>query len=175
MERFIDNLIRDFDSGKIDRRGFCEGVAIAAAVVAAGPGANAAETRRGFTMLGFNHLSYQCPDYRIARDFYSNVFGMQVLNDNGRSRANAAFGPEPDKGGNFLVVHNPGNNPPKPTTAIVDHVCFSIGNWNEAAIKSELAAKKVEVRGNGGSLRLYDPFDFDIQFGNAESENVYNP
>lgn len=175
MEKFIDGLIRDFDSGKIGRREFCQTVGLAAAVYASG--AEAAAPRRGFTMLGVNHLSYSCPDYRVARDFYASVFGMQPMNDKGMGRANLAFGPEVGKGGNFLVVHNPGRNPPPPSQSIVDHVCFTISNWNEAAIRSELKAKGVTPTGRegAGSLRLYDPFDFDIQFGNAVTENVYEP
>jgi Glyoxalase/Bleomycin resistance protein/Dioxygenase superfamily len=114
MEKFIDGLIRDFESGKLGRREFCQALGIATAIYAAGGAkANAAPDGRGFKALGINHVSYLCPDYRKARDFYSSMFGMQVLNDKGKGRANLAFGPEPGKGGNFLVVHNPGVNPPK--------------------------------------------------------------
>ena len=175
MERFIDRLIDEFDSGQLSRREFCETMAVATAVLAAGGAAANAAPQRGFTMLGVNHLSYQCPDYRVARDFYAKTFGMQVLNDKGTNRANLAFGPAPDKGGNFLVVHNPGNNPPRPTTGLVDHVCFTVANWNEDGIKRELTAEKVAFRGGNGTMRLYDPFDFDIQFGNSVAENVYEP
>ena len=125
MERFIDRLIDEFDSGKLSRREFCETMAVATAVLAAGGAAANAAPQSGFTMLGVNHLSYSCPDYRLARDFYRDVFGMQVLNDKGTGRANLAFGPAPDNGGNFLVVHNPGNNPPPPTEGYVDHICFT--------------------------------------------------
>ena len=108
MERFIDRLIDQFDSGQLSRREFCETMAVATAVLAAGGAAANAAPQSGFTMLGVNHISYSCPDYRLARDFYRDVFGMQVVNDKGMGRANLAFGPAPDNGGNFLVVHNPG-------------------------------------------------------------------
>ena len=40
-------------------------------------------------MIGINHVSYSCPDYAKARDFYSSVFGMVSASekDNGK-RAN---------------------------------------------------------------------------------------
>jgi catechol 2,3-dioxygenase-like lactoylglutathione lyase family enzyme len=177
MERFIEKLIDQFDSGRLSRREFCETMAVATAVLAAGGGAANAAPQSGFTMLGVNHISYSCPDYRMARDFYRDVFGMQVVNDKGMGRANLAYGPAPDNGGNFLVVHNPGNAPRPPTEGFVDHICFTIANWDEPKIKSELAAQGLaqRSRGGNGTMRVLDPFDFDIQFGNHIAENINEP
>jgi len=177
MERFIDRLISQFDSGELSRREFCETMAVATAVLASGGAAANAAAPSGFTMLGVNHISYQCPDYRMARDFYRDVFGMQVVNDKGMGRANLAYGPAPDNGGNFLVVHNPGNAPRPPTEGFVDHICFTIANWDEPKIKSELAAQGLaqRSRGGNGTMRVLDPFDFDIQFGNHIAENINEP
>src|SRR5258708_14595831 len=102
---------------------------IASGIFAAGgPEANAAPAGRGFKALGINHVSYLCPAYTKARDFYSSTFGMQVTNDKGPSRANLAFGPAPDKSGNFIVVPNPCANPPKPTEAVIEHACSTLSN-----------------------------------------------
>jgi hypothetical protein len=65
---------------------------------------------------------------------------MQVLNDNGKSRANMAFGPEPGKGGAFLVARNFGNNPPKQGASVVDHIAYTIPNWDDARVESGLKA-----------------------------------
>ena len=177
MERFIDRLIAQFDSGELSRREFCETMAVATAVLASGGAAANAAAPSGFTMLGVNHISYQCPDYRMARDFYRDVFGMQVVNDKGMGRANLAYGPAPNNGGNFLVVHNPGNAPRPPTEGFVDHICFTIANWDKPKIKSELAAQGLaqRSRGGNGTMRVLDPFDFDIQFGNHIAENINEP
>ena len=59
MERFIADLVKDFETGKLDRREFCKTVALAATVYAAGAEANA-QAPRGFKVLGINHLSYSC-------------------------------------------------------------------------------------------------------------------
>ena len=98
MERFIADLVKDFEIGKVDRRQFCETLALAATVYAAGESAASAAPARGFTMLGINHISYNCPDYAKARDFYTSVFGLVSTpgKDNGK-RANLMFGPEPGK------------------------------------------------------------------------------
>ncbi|HEY2229292.1 MAG TPA: hypothetical protein VGI22_16465 [Xanthobacteraceae bacterium] len=76
MERFIADLVRNFESGKVDRREFCKTVALAATVYAAGDAARAQATR-GFNMIGVNHISYTCPDCTRARDFFINVLGLE--------------------------------------------------------------------------------------------------
>jgi catechol 2,3-dioxygenase-like lactoylglutathione lyase family enzyme len=174
VERFIDNLIKEFETGKVGRREFCQTVAIAATVYAAGGAEANAAPAQGFTLLGVNHLSYQCPDYTKARDFYATMFGMEIKNDNGKSRANLAFGPEPGMGGNFLVAHNPGNNPLKPTEAVIDHICYTISNWDEGKVRAALKAKGFDSpTGRDGSLHVRDPFDYDVQFANATQENAF--
>src|SRR5260370_7408233 len=130
MERFIAGLVKDFESGKMDRREFCQTVALAAAVYGAGDAANAQATR-GFKMIAINHLSYACPDYAKARDFYTSVFGMESApgKDNGK-RANLMFGPEPGKGGSFIVAPTAPTDA-KPSRAVVAHVCYTIPNWHD--------------------------------------------
>src|ERR1700719_2910627 len=106
MERFIADLVQGLDSGKIDRREFCKAVALAAVVYGAGDAARgAAQAARGFKIIGINHISYTCPDYAKARDWYASVLGMEKTpgKDNGQ-RANLMFGPEPGKGGSFVVA-----------------------------------------------------------------------
>ena len=95
MERFIADLVRNFESGRINRRQFCEAVTLAATVYAAGDAAKA-QAPRGFKMIGINHISYTCPDYAKVRDWYVSVLGMESTpgKDNGQ-RANLMFGPEP--------------------------------------------------------------------------------
>src|SRR5882672_1933057 len=125
MERYFADLVKDFESGKINRRQFCEGAALAATVLAAGGAAQAAPAQ-GFKMLGVNHISYACTDYKVARDWYAKVFNAKVYNDKGMGRANLAFGgPEQGKGGAFIITRNFGANERK-SQAVVDHICYSV-------------------------------------------------
>ena len=56
-------------------------------------------------MLGVNHLSYRCPDYVKARDWYASVLGMQIApGRETEKRANLMFGPEPGKGGSYVAI-----------------------------------------------------------------------
>src|SRR5437899_5095366 len=140
MERFIAGLVKDFESGKLDRREFCQTVALAAVVYGAGDAANAQATR-GFKMIGINHISYACPDYAKARDFYTSVFGLTSTpgKDNGK-RANLEFGPEAGKGGSFIVARTAATpaNPRPASQAVIDHIRFTMSNWKEADVRAAL-------------------------------------
>jgi hypothetical protein len=172
MERFIANLVKDFDSGKVDRREFCQTVALAAVVYASGEAANA-QASRGFKVLGINHVSYRCPDYVKARDWYSSVLGMQVApGRETEKRANLMFGPEPGKGGSYMVVRNNAAET-KPSPVVIDHICYTISNWNDAPIRGVLKAKGIELSGREGDLNLYDPFNYYVQLASAATENAF--
>ena len=173
MERFIADLVRKFETGTISRRDFCEGVALAAIVYAAGGADANAAPARGLKMLGVNHISYTCPDYRQARDFYSSVLGMEKLKDDGKTRVNLAFGPQPGKGGSFIVARNAAANAPAPARAVVDHVCYPIPNWNDARVNAALKAKGQNPTGRSGSVNVYDPFNFQVQLASSEGENPF--
>jgi catechol 2,3-dioxygenase-like lactoylglutathione lyase family enzyme len=175
MEKFIAGLVKDFEAGKISRREFCEAVALAAVVYGAGDEAKAAPAR-GLKMLGVNHISYSCADYRVARDYYSSVLGMQVLNDNGKNRANLAFGPEPGKGGAFVVARNFGNVPQQPGPAQVDHVCYTVPNWNDQRLMASLTAagtKPTDRTPGGNSINVFDPNHYQVQLASIVGENAW--
>ena len=150
MERFIADLVEDLDAGQIDRREFCQAVALAAAVYGAGDAAQA-QAARGFKIIGINHMSYTCPDYRKARDWYGSVLNMksETTRDDGK-RANLMFGPEPGKGGSFIAARNVNNSasgsagPKADAQAVIDHVCYTVANWNEARVRTTLKAKGLD-------------------------------
>jgi catechol 2,3-dioxygenase-like lactoylglutathione lyase family enzyme len=177
MERFIADLVQGLDSGRIDRREFCKAVTLAAVVYGAGDAAQA-QAQRGFKVIGINHFSYTCPDYTKAREWYTSVLNMKSedTRDDGK-RANLMFGPEPGKGGSFLAVRNAGivaNGSAEPDAqAVIDHICYTIPNWDEARVRATLKAKGLEVTGRDGSLHLYDAFDYDVQIGSAAVENAF--
>jgi catechol 2,3-dioxygenase-like lactoylglutathione lyase family enzyme len=179
MERFIADLVHGLDSGKLDRREFCQAVALATAVYAAGDAAQA-QAQRGFKIIGINHMSYTCPDYAKAREWYASVLNMksETTRDDGK-RANLMFGPEPGKGGSFLVARSPGSvasgsaGGKSGAEAVIDHICYTVPNWDEARVRATLKAKGLEVSGRDGSLHVYDPFNYDVQLGSAAAENAF--
>ena len=172
MEKFIASLVGRFEAGMIDRRQFCETVALAATVCAAGSAAQAAPTQ-GFKILGINHLSYACPDYRIARDWYAKIFNTKVYNDKGTGRANLAFGgPGPGEGSSFMVARNLGNND-KPPQAVIDQVSYTIQNWDDARVTYAMKAAGTNASGRKGIANLLDPYGYPVQVASIDAENPF--
>ena len=175
MERFIADLVKQYESGAVDRREFCKTVALAATVYAAGDAARA-QAPRGFKMVGINHISYACPDYAKARDWYASVLGMGSTpgKDNGQ-RANLAFGPEPGKGGQFVVARTQraSANPRPPAQSVVDHVCYTISNWNDERVGAGLKAAGRPFVARPGNVNILDPFNYPVQLANIEEETAW--
>jgi catechol 2,3-dioxygenase-like lactoylglutathione lyase family enzyme len=172
MERFIANLVKKFESGKIDRREFCQTVALAATVYAAGDAAQA-QVSTGFKVLGINHFDYTCPDYTKARDFFTSVFGLEAHKDDGK-RVNLGFGPPAGYGGSFIIARNPTNQQRPPAQAVVDHFCFTLSDWNEEKVRAALKAKGQEISGGRpGSLHVRGPYGYDIQYAGIAEENAF--
>ena len=170
MECFIADLVKDFEGGKINRRQFCETVALAATVYAAGESAANAAPAQGFKMIAINHISYACPDYRKARDFYTTVLGMQNAKDDGKSRANLSFGPK--RGGNYFIARNAPASAPQ-AKSVVDHVCYTIPNWDDARVNATLKAHGLNPTGRSGSVNVLDPFNYSVQLASSEAENPF--
>src|SRR4051812_25105406 len=112
------------DTALLNRRRFCAGAA-AAAVFATGERQAWAAPARGFRIIGINHISYACSDYRKARDFYAAVLGMEDVPgaDNGHE-TRLMFGPPPGRGGTFFIPRN-GRTIPK-AKARLDHIAYTM-------------------------------------------------
>jgi catechol 2,3-dioxygenase-like lactoylglutathione lyase family enzyme len=175
VERFIADLVKNYESGKVDRREFCKTVALAATIYAAGDTARA-QAPRGLKMIGINHISYTCPDYAKVRDWYASVLGMQSTpgKDNGQ-RANLMFGPEPGKGGSFVVARTarPPVNPRPPAQSVVDHVCYTIPDWDDGRVNAVLRGTGRSFTSRSGNVNVLDPFNYPVQLANSEEENPW--
>src|SRR5713101_5235482 len=93
MEHIIAKLLHDFEDGRMTRRQLIRSLALtasAAAAAGAAPAAAAGEAP-GFKAIAVNHISYQVADYAKTRDFYANLLGMKVTQDNG-SQCYLTFG-----------------------------------------------------------------------------------
>src|SRR5262245_9806721 len=98
MENLVAQVLAKFERGQITRRELVETLAFAAtaiygvrkgtASVEAAVAPPAVASGRGtLRTLLVNHISYACPDYRPARDFYMEVMGMEhvgEVDDKGR-------------------------------------------------------------------------------------------
>jgi len=162
MENIISQLLQDFENGKMSRRQFVQRLAMAAtAASAVAAKASPAFAANGFKTVSLDHISYQVANYKKTRDFYADVMGMKVLNDNGSSQCELHFGES-------MVIAR--NRPAAATSARVDHIAYRIEDWNTDRVKAELQRRGLKPRlDTGGSTPNYssfhvqDPDGFDLQ------------
>ncbi len=160
MEKIIDNLINDFEQGKMSRRQLIQTLTVAAASAVAIP-ALGADAPRKLAASNINHISYGVADYGKSRDFYSDLLGMKVTHDDGK-QAFLEFG------NTILLVRKTRQPDNKP---YVDHICYTIDNWDENAVEAELRRRGHEPRADMGggskSFHIKDPDGFDLQVASA--------
>ena len=97
-----------------------------------------------FRAIGVNHISYASADYDKARAFYSDLFGMQVTVNDGR-QAYCRFGE---------AIFLPRRRSGQERTPYIDHIAYTIENYDHARVKAELKKRGLEEVGpTGGPLQ----------------------
>jgi catechol 2,3-dioxygenase-like lactoylglutathione lyase family enzyme len=157
MEHVIAKLVHEFEEGKLTRRQLIQNLTLAATAASAASAVPAARAEdKVLLATNFNHVSYQVTDYARTRDFYAGLFGMKVSEDNG-NQCHLTFG------NNILIVRS---RQPAPK---VDHIAYTIANWDQEkeAMEAEVKRRGVKiVRGDSKtSLYILDPDGFQVQFG----------
>lgn len=156
MEHLIAKLLNDFEHGRMNRRQLIQSIAAAAAVTGAG---QAAPEGKGFKAVTVNHISYQVADYAKTRDFYVDLLGMKVSQDNGR-QCYLSFGDT------FLLPRNARQGVQTPH---VDHIAYTIETWDKDAVKAELERRGLPVRPDTeNSFHTKDPDGFDLQISGKD-------
>ena len=156
MEIVIAKLLEDFEHGKMNRRQLIQSLSLAAAATAAtAPVALAAG--KPLEALYVNHISYSVNDYKKVRDFYVDLLGMKVTEDDGK-QCRLLFG------NNMLIPRNRAAGGPSK----VDHIAYTVSNWDaeKDALEAELKRRKLEYTGTAKtSFQVKDPEGMGVQFG----------
>ena len=156
MEHIIAKLLHEFEHGRITRRQLIQSLALTATAAGATPAAAAPPDAKGFKAVAVNHISFQVADYGRTRDFYADLMGMKVLKDTGR-QCNLSFGDQ----GTWLLPRNAREGTATPK---VDHIAYTIENWDKDAVEAELKRRGLEPRPDTpNSFHVKDPNGFDLQ------------
>lgn len=179
MESFVAKHVDDYQNGKINRRRLIETLSLAATTVFADKRAGAAE-QSGLDVAAINHVSYTCPDFRKAADWYSMVFNLDQVGATARDVA-LPFGKKGEKPYGIGADDVPlthiicrtrpqdapaGNGPPRrAATAVIDHIAVTVADFDRERAKAQLTAMGVQNVRNGGPFSVYvnDPFGYEIQ------------
>jgi catechol 2,3-dioxygenase-like lactoylglutathione lyase family enzyme len=167
MEHLIGKLLQDFEKGKMTRRQLIQSLSLAAtaasALSAAPTALSAAPTASADGKVAqaayLNHVGYQVADYAKSRDWYAELFGMKVVVDDGQKAMLAV-------GESLLVFHTRKT----PTTPVVNHLCFTIANWDDdksvrERVQAEIKRRGQDPRPSERSLHVNDPDGFTLQLG----------
>jgi len=144
-------------------------VAAAAAVGVGGASAQDGNGGKGFKAVTINHISYQVKDYRVTRDFYADLLGMGIKQDNGRNQCYMTFGDS------FLLPRNAREG----STLVprVDHIAYTIENWDKDKVEAELKRRKLAFPPSHpdgprpdteNSFHVKDPDGFDLQISGKD-------
>jgi catechol 2,3-dioxygenase-like lactoylglutathione lyase family enzyme len=160
MESMIAKLLEDFEHGRMTRRQLIKSIA-AVATVSAIPTPASAASSKGFKVVAVNHISYQVNDYAKTRDFYADLLGMKVVADTGTQC--------------FLVLGNtntfviPRNAPQRSTPPLIDHIAYTIDNWDKNVVKAELERRGLDPHPDtDNSFHVKDPNGFDLQISGQD-------
>ena len=119
MEQAISHLLKQYETGTLTRRKLIAGLALLAR-------SQRTAAASGFQAISINHVSLQVSDLDKSRDFYTRVFGLQVL---GTDPSGVRLG-QPNR--NFLVLR--AGSP----SGRIDHFGFGVENFDEKAVTQDL-------------------------------------
>ena len=157
-EALVTRLVDDFAQGRMTRRQLIKTLTVAATAGAgaAGTAAAAADDKKGFKIVTVNHVSYNVADYARTRDFYTNLFpNIKVTKDNGASQCYLSFGDT------FIIPRNARGERKPP---LVDHIAYTIDNWNQKEVEEALKARGLTPRvDTENSFHVKDPDGYDLQ------------
>jgi catechol 2,3-dioxygenase-like lactoylglutathione lyase family enzyme len=109
------------------RRRFIEGVALAGVAAAVTP----VEAAGAFKATWLNRYTYVAPDLKKTRDWYHEVFSMQI----GHEEAKLSHMWYGDKGDTLMIIRQAEAGEAAPR---IDRFAFTIENWNAKEVEAEL-------------------------------------
>jgi catechol 2,3-dioxygenase-like lactoylglutathione lyase family enzyme len=195
MEHVIDNLLQDFERGRMTRRQLIQSLALAAAAVAPAGTVLAQGAQKASTIppqhdptpwktVWLDHISYAVSDYRRSTAFYRDLMGWEVRNDQGDRQATMKIGDvgeiiirngrQPAADASGAGAANAGgrgqaNRPP--LTGVINHISWGVQPWDTDKVKAELERRGLNPRPdmvgeNFKSFHVYDPDGWDLQISN---------
>jgi catechol 2,3-dioxygenase-like lactoylglutathione lyase family enzyme len=156
-----------FTAGKLSRRDLVRALAALVSAAAAG-GANAASAQpiQGptFRALGLNHLALRVTDLDRSQAFYEQHLAMTVIPSANPSPRLMAVGPHVL---NLFKAEQPR----------MDHVCFTIPDYNPKVAIDRLKARNLQPDVEGDRVHFFDPDGYRLQIGgpNAGGQRLTTP
>src|SRR5205809_4568855 len=129
----MKNLFENLQERKMDRRQLMTGVVLAAAAAAVPSFAANGATKASWV----NHYTYVAPDLKKTRDWYHEVFGMQVGHEDAKT-SHMWYG---DRGDTVMIIRQAeaGEQAPR-----IHKFGFTVDYWDAKAVEAELKRKGLQ-------------------------------
>jgi len=181
MHGFAATKLTEFEQGKISRRTLIETLTLAVTSMCAADANAQGAAQKGVRAALVNHVSYTCPDFKQAGDWYSKVFNLDQVGLK-ETEVTLPFGKKGEQPYNvaakdvpltFIIFRTrdlnapPANGAtprPKPT-ALINHIGYTVADFDRNRVRDQLKAMGVANLRDGGEYSLYmtDPFGYDVQ------------
>ena len=180
MFGFAATKLEEFEQGKISRRQLIQTLTAATTAVGASGTAQAQGQPVGVSPALINHVSYTCADFKKAADWYSKLFNLdqvglkadEVTLPFGKMNEKPLGITANDVPPSFLLCRTRPDNTPAPgggvrprATNVVNHMAYTVADFDSARIQAQLKAMGVQnVRGTGpNAIHMDDPFGYDVE------------
>ena len=151
MSGAMDQLLTQYENGRITRREYLAGVS---ALVVAARAATAADPAIS-TAKQLNHVTIFVRDVQRSKAFYQELFGMPLLTPQDP-------GVNLRAGDGFLGIY-----PAQDRMAGINHICFGLDNFDADAVLKKLTQRglngNIRLRGDTKELYFSDPDNIRVQ------------
>ena len=154
MDRDITSMVEQFAVGRLSRRELvCAITALVATAARGRSGIAHAQPRAStFQALGLNHLALRVTDLDRSQAFYERHLGMTVIPSRAESPRLMACGPH------VLNLF-------KAAQPQMDHVCFTVPDYDAKVAAARLRAQKIEPDVEADRVHFLDPDGYKLQVG----------
>lgn len=182
MQGFVASKLDEFEKGKISRRMLLESLTVAATTTYATGAIAAVAPDPALKVSIINHVSYVCPDFKRAADWYTRVLNLEQVGATNRD-VGMPFGKQGEKPYGitandipltFLLTRTrdpnaapaPNAAPPRrPGTAVISSVAYTVADFDRERARADLRALGLtDIRNDGpNSLAVTDPYGIGVK------------
>ncbi len=153
MNSDITGMVDQFVAGRLTRRELLRGLTTLVAAAAGGSELVHAQQRSStFQAVGLNHLALRVTDLDRSQAFYERHLGMTRIPSRVASPRLMACGPHV-----LNLFHA--------TAPQMDHVCFTVPDYDPKAAVERLRAQKIVPEVEDDRVHFLDPDGYKLQVG----------
>lgn len=151
MHTQIEQMVTDFERGRLSRRQLIAHLSAAAAALAGAAGLAAAQSEAAtFRSTSVDHIALRVTDVERSRDFYRRHLGLEPTSNCSSDQCFLSCGND------FLALF-------RAATPGLDHYAFAVEGYRPADAVARLEAAGLEPRRHSNRVYFDDPDGIEVQ------------